>query len=201
MIYRCSVMDKYKEFHWNTDDDHPLSPHKRVMLHYHEPGSSIRCDWRELNLKWVIDKKSDSKKKIPDISRSIAVDLIFNEKNLDIIYPIEKKNCELLPMGNLDGERYLALHCITYLNVFDEGRAIFRRPGVPPWSYHVDFAFKNIDLNEHYIFLCGPKNQLPATIYTQKFKDLIERHHLKGLEFTKLPMIDDPIRWDPPSKR
>lgn len=109
--------------------------------------------------------------------------LAGNKKAINVLKPLIKEQVEFLPLKTDEGEYWL-VNILNVLDCFDEDKIVYRTTDIGLKRIE-KFAFRGDCMENQHIFKFAINNYSKVYV-SDEFKQLVQKHELKGLKFEAL---------------
>ncbi len=170
----------------------PLSTEEWFQWHeLLKKGEPLGDRWRPMKLRFWEgegeEKSVEQKKPVADFSR-ITLMPLASARARTVIEPLVQGQVEFLPFETPVGP-YYGLN-VRYVDCLDISRAKVKRFSDGRILRVITYAFRWEKLKDIHIFRI-PELNLSRLFVSDEFKRLVETHHLTGLLFYPVPMVEE----------
>lgn len=128
---------------------------------------------------------TNNKRKYNDFPRYLSGHPIISEKVKDILLPIIAEEVETLPLAHPDLKMFM-LNITNIIDCVDYRRSVIKLTGKGNFARFIKLIFDFSKIPESTYMFKIKETAIVQVFVTEKFKELVEFHGLKGLDFSEV---------------
>ncbi|MEK5463529.1 DUF1629 domain-containing protein [Paenibacillus sp. FSL R7-0210] len=128
---------------------------------------------------------TNNKRKYNDFPRYLSGQPIVSEKVKDILFPIIAEEVEILPLAHPELNLFM-LNITNVIDCVDYNRSEIKLTGKGNFARFIKFVFDFSKIPEKTYMFKIKETAVVQVFVTEAFKDLVELHGLKGLDFSEV---------------
>ncbi|WP_339250845.1 DUF1629 domain-containing protein [Paenibacillus sp. FSL P2-0136] len=128
---------------------------------------------------------TNNKRKYNDFPRYLSGQPIVSEKVKDILFPILAEEVEILPLAHPELNLFM-LNITNVIDCVDYNRSEIKLTGKGNFARFIKFVFDFSKIPEKTYMFKIKETAVVQVFVTEAFKDLVELHGLKGLDFSEV---------------
>jgi len=132
-----------------------------------------RTEWRKIQVE--IDPTGE----VGDFPSFQGHDLVFTEKSWKIMQPLINDVVEILPLSCTDGCEYKLIKILDIIDCLDYSKSVYE-DAIGGFVTVESYVFHEEAIKDKHIFWFSKGHH---AVVSERFKDVVEEHQLKGLDF------------------